>query len=83
MLIILIWDLSWFEIFRKMTLEVIPEIGIGIYEASREGGANEIWGDLIGKGLEMRGEHGCGSEKEMESQVREVGRGQTLQGLIG
>lgn len=53
MLIILMWDLSWSEVSRKVTLEGRPERGGGINKTSRENRTDEIAGTTIGKGLEM------------------------------
>lgn len=44
--IVLTWDLSWSEVAKKVTLEARPERGVGLNQASREGGADEIVGTV-------------------------------------
>lgn len=69
-------------------MEARSEKGVGIYKASGEVGTDEILGTSWVKVLRREGtsvgeiekdsQHGCGLEKEMESQVKEVDRGLTM-----
>lgn len=48
---ILMWDLSLSEVSQNVTLEARPKRGVGINNASREGGADDIAGTTAVKAL--------------------------------